>query len=301
MVSYVYDRLAQQPPLSLSLLSVADNAKKTLDSQRLQSITLTSPPASSKVSDILISAAETLLKTSFKDDTLATSLLFVYLAHTELLNTIPLISRAQRLPALTKELEQYLETKFLATLYRSLAAVVDCLPELEALPALVLDGRIFTLLLLDVLTSSSPLSDILGPSVFEATNALFAPLFSSSASDMTALRAHFPSESTTLPPVSASPKCTLLPFSNPTFNSHFTAVHVSESIQLTPASTINKLERDTVFDDDTVWEGPKPQLLTHQGAAPPVVLDARQRKKKDRKDQRYSASQYFDLVKPSEH
>jgi hypothetical protein len=223
----------------------------------------------------------------------STALLYLYLSHAFLLESIPLASRAQRLQAATKELSATLES-FLTGVYGSLTSAIDALPLDDTLPEIDLDGRLFFLLVLDALTcpTAPELSDLLGPTVFARVSTLWTNL-NPNPVDLSALRAAFPSESTELPPLAIKPLTTLLPFSNPVIDKHLTTVHVSTSEKDTPATTKNALADDTVFDDRTFWENPKPVLPTHLGGPAPVALDARARKKRDRKEQRFSASRSF--------
>lgn len=287
MISYVFDRTRKHRSSALPppILAATNAARVALDAATVSPLSPSSAPSSTSSSDLLAHAAQTFL--GVQSDTLSSSLLFIYLAHATLLDSIPLASRAQRLPTPSAELSTYLDTTFLPTLYQSLSAAIDALPLQSPFPALDLDGRLFFLLLLDTLVSSAPLSDILGPTAFEAVTAQWTTLGQSPV-DLTALRTRFSSESTTLPPLPAVEASTLLPFSNPVFDSHLSSVHVSVSDKETYASTPNKLDSDTVFDDKTYWHSPKPLLPTHQGGPAPVQLDARQRKKRDRKEQRYS-------------
>ena len=204
-------------------------------------------------------------------------------------STLPLAARAQLLPQGSPELEKYLESAFLPTLYKSLTASIDSLPDEDPLPALDLDGRIFFLLVLEVLGSHSPLSELLGPT-FAAVSAQWESLQLPPV-DLAALRAKFPSLTDVAAPAHpAAVATTVLPFSHPVFDAHLTTVHVSTSNAETAATTTSSLSSDTIFLDSTPWHAAKPVLPTHLGGPPPVQLDARERKKKDRKDQRYLAS-----------
>lgn len=285
MISFVYEKIHQHVSLLPSILLTADEAHELMNSKIVPAFRSISTPISSSQNDIIESASKSFLA-STSDDPLASSFLHLYLAHISLLSAIPLSSRAQILPKISEELTKYLTKEFLPKLYGCISQTVETLPALEALPFFDLDGRLFGLLMLEVLTSASPLSDILGPIIIDklATSFPSLPIL-----NLDLLRSKFPSESNQLPPLPPPKPSTLLPFSNETFNSHFTSVHVSISEALTPSSTINKLDRDTSFDDERVYVGPKPQLLSQHGTAPPVQLDARERKKRDRKEQRYMA------------
>lgn len=286
MISFVYEKFYRHSNSLLpSVLLAADEAHDLLNSKLVVHSEAISTPTSSSQNDILESASKSFLALT-SDDPLATSFLHLYLAHIALLSVTPLSSRAQILPKISEDLTNYLTKDFLPKLYNCISQTVETLPALEPLPFFDLDGRLFALLVLEVLTSSSPLSDILGPTIINSLSTSFPSL---PILNLELLRSKFPSESNELPPLSPIKPATLLPFSNETFNSHFTSVHVSTSEALTPSSTINKLDRDTSFDDERVYIGPKPQLLSQYGTAPPVQLDARERKKRDRKEQRYMA------------
>lgn len=288
MISYVFDRTRKHRSSALPppILAATNASREALDAATISPFSPASEPSSASSSDLLSNAAQTFL--GIQSDALSSSLLFIYLAHAALLDSIPLASRAQRLPTPSAELSTYLDTTFLPTLYQSLSATIDALPLQAPFPSLDLDGRLFFLLLLETLVSSAPLSDILGPTALETATAQWTAL-GQSPIDLSVLRTRFSSESTFLPPLPAVEASTLLPFSNPAFDSHLSGVHVSVSDKATNASTTNELDADTVFDDTTYWHSPKPLLPTHQGGPAPVQLDARQRKKRDRKEQRYSA------------
>lgn len=80
-----------------------------------------------------------------------------------------------------------------------------------------------------------------------------------------------------------------MPFSNPVFDAHLASVHVAVSEAPNSTSTPNRLSSE-IFSDTQHWHNAKPLLPTYQGGAPPPVLDARARKKAQRKEQRYMAS-----------
>lgn len=294
IVSYLFDRKRNHSAshLTPSIVAGIGLAREALDEAEAEWIKIDSVPASSSQLDILSHSASIFLaQPSVASDPLAASFLFVYLAHAALLETIPLAARAQLLPTASPGLEQYLETTFLPTLYKSVTASVDSLPEDDVVTSLDLDGRIFFLLLIDALTSETSFSDLLGPtfaSVSDQWAALAQPAF-----DVSTLRTAFPTPVLAPAPTSgaSSSETTLLPFSHPIFDAHLTGVHVSTSSAPTAGTTTtSSLSADTIFLDSTPWHAAKPVLPTHLGGPPPVQLDARERKKKDRRDQRYLAA-----------
>ncbi|KAL8287587.1 hypothetical protein RQP46_003445 [Phenoliferia psychrophenolica] len=291
VVSYLFDRKRNHSATHLtpSIFEAITAAREALAAAEPEWLEIESSPASSSQLDVLSHMSSIFLaQPTVAGDALAPTLLFLYLAHAALLETLPLAVRAQLVPKASAELEKYLESSFLPPLFKSLTASIDSLPDEDPLPALDLDGRIFFLLLLDVLASSSPISDLLGP-VFATVSAQWAALQLAPV-DLAPLRAQFPASDALVPSPPASTATTLLPFSHPVFDAHLTTVHVSTSSAPTAATTTSSLSADTIFLDSTPWHAAKPVLPTHLGGPPPVQLDARARKKRDRKDQRYLAS-----------
>lgn len=185
---------------------------------------------------------------------------------------------------------------FLGGFYSSLTAAVEELPESEAanpLAELDLDGRIFFLLLLEILNGSaepSALADLLGPNVASRLTSIWSSLSSAPSPDFASLRSALPNQSTDLPPLPESQtEPTVLPYTQSIFTQHLSSVHVSVAPDSTLATLPNKLKEDSVFADGRGWQNPKPALPTHLGGPAPVALDYRAKKKRDRKEQRFMA------------
>ncbi|GAA6028667.1 hypothetical protein JCM8097_007338 [Rhodosporidiobolus ruineniae] len=293
--AYFYDVVRGTPePLADNITAAIKASRAALDSGEAALPSVSSAPSSTSLDDILASAASTFLS-AHGDKPHAASLLYLYLAHILLLPTISLRARAQRIPEASKEAMAVLEP-FLAGFYASLTASVEALPEAEAanpLADLDLDGRIFFLLLLEVLNGSaepSSLGDLLGPDVASRLSSVWSGLSSAPSPDFASLRSALPNQSTELPPVPESPtEPTVLPYTQSIFNAHLSSVHVSVAPDSTLASLPNKLETDSVFSDEKGWFNPKPALPTHLGGPPPPTLDPREKKKRDRKEQRFMA------------
>jgi hypothetical protein len=290
--SYFYDVVkGSVEALPENIIAATESARSSLDSAKLATPTVSKAPSSSSLDDVLESAASTFLSISSSVPH-ASALLQLYLAHAYLLPTLPLRSRAQRIPKPSPELMAILEP-FLAIFYSSAAAAIDSLSSSETLPELDLDGRIFFLLLLEVLNSSQDapsFSDILGAETAGRLDALWSKLSPSSAPDFAALRSDIPSQSSELPEVpSAIVEPTVLEYDSPIFTAHLSSVNVSVAPDSTLATLSNRLEKDSVFDDERGWVNPKPTLPTHLGGPPPPVLDIREKRKRDRKDQRFMA------------
>ncbi|GAA5898544.1 hypothetical protein JCM6882_007811 [Rhodosporidiobolus microsporus] len=294
--AYFYDVVrGTAEALPENITAAVGAARSALSSGLAPLPAVSSAPASASLDDILSSAASTFLS-AHGDKANAASLLYLYLAHILLLPTLPLRSRAQRIPEASKEAIEALEP-FLGGFYASLTAAVEALPASEAsnpLADLDIDGRIFFLLLLEVVNSAvepSALGDLLGPSVATRLSSLWSGLSSAPAPDFSSLRAALPNQSTELPaPPAALTEPTVLPYTQSIFAEHLSTVHVSVSSDSTLASLPNKLEKESVFSDEKGWFNPKPALPTHLGGAPPPTLDAREKKKRDRKEQRFMAS-----------
>lgn len=218
------------------------------------------------------------------------TLLFLFVAHALLLPSIPLSARAQQITTPSENLTKTLES-FLSAIFSSLSSIIATLPSTDGLAAFDIDGRLFYLLVSQVLTAESELdlAALLGADVFARATALTSSV---GAPSLASFRSAFPSESNELVPLPATvAEPTLLPFSNSTFDKHLSSVHVSTAETETSATLANALvenDRDTRFDDASYWENPRPVLPTHLGGAAPVALDARARKKRDRKEQRFS-------------
>ncbi|GAA5972085.1 hypothetical protein JCM11641_002488 [Rhodosporidiobolus odoratus] len=293
--AYFYDIVrGTAAALPANVTAAVTASRAALESAKSSLPSVAAPPSSPGLVDVLSSAAATFLS-SFGDKPHAASLLYLYLAHILLLPTLSLRSRAQRIPEPSKEAMAALEP-FLSGFYASLTSAIEALPETEAanpLADLDLDGRIFFLLFLEILTTSAePASfgDLLGPAVSSQLSDLWASLSSAPSPDFALLRAALPNQSTDLPPVPQSlTEATVLPYTQSVFAEHLSSVHVSVSADETVASLPNKLEKDSAFTDERGWTNPKPVLPTHLGGAPPPVLDRREKKKRDRKEQRFMA------------
>ncbi|GAA5967019.1 hypothetical protein JCM21900_002356 [Sporobolomyces salmonicolor] len=293
--AYFYDVVrGEVDPLPANIVAATEAARASLEAAKPTLPAVSPAPASASLDDILQSAASTFLTTS-SNVPHASALLQLYLAHAYLLPTLSLRSRAQRIPTPSKELMAVLEP-FLSAFYSATAAAIEALPATEQTNPLAdfdLDGRIFLLLLLDVVTSSSDppaFADLLGPEVSSRLDSLWSKVSSSSSPDFAALRSALSNQSTDLPALSLpQTESTVLPYSSPIFTAHLSTVHVSVSAQSTLASLPNKLDRDSVFDDERGWTNPKPALPTHLGGPPPPVLDIREKRKRDRKEQRFMA------------
>ncbi|GAA5825082.1 hypothetical protein JCM11251_006092 [Rhodosporidiobolus azoricus] len=294
--AYFYDVVrGTAEALPANITFAVEAARSSLSSSLAPLPSVSSAPASASLDDLLSSAASTFLA-SHGDKPNAASLLYLYLAHILLLPTLPLRSRAQRIPQVSKEASEALEP-FLSGFYASLTAAVEALPASEAtnpLADLDIDGRIFFLLLLEVVNSStepSALGDLLGPSVVSRLSSLWSSLTSTSSPDFSSLRSALPNQSTELPsPPSTLTEPTVLPYTQSIFAAHLSSVHVSVAADSTLASLPNKLANESVFSDEKGWFNPKPALPTHLGGAPPPTLDYREKKKRDRKEQRFMAS-----------
>ncbi|GAA5961336.1 hypothetical protein JCM3765_004378 [Sporobolomyces pararoseus] len=290
--SYFYDVVkGSVEALPANITAATEAARSSLESAKLAIPSVSTPPSSSSLDDILESAASTFLSISSSVPH-ASALLKLYLAHAYLLPTLPLRSRAQRIRKPSAELMTILEP-FLAILYSSTAAAVDSLPSSETLPELDFDGRIFFLLLLEVLNSSqdSPVfTDLLGSEAASRLDTLWSKLSPPSSPDFAALRSAVPSQSTELPELPAAiTEPTVLEYDSPIFTAHLSDVNVSVAPDSTLATLKNQLEENSVFDDERGWVNPKPTLPTHLGGPPPPVLDIREKRKRDRKDQRFMA------------
>ncbi|GAA5999548.1 uncharacterized protein JCM10292_004219 [Rhodotorula paludigena] len=294
--AYFYDIVrGTVEALPANITAAVGAARETLDKALPALPAVSSAPASSSVDDILRSTAAAFLAdaSSPQDSTL----LYLYLSHIALLPTIPLRSRAQRIPAPSKELMAVLEP-FLAKFYASLTAAVEALPESDAqnpLAELDLDGRIFFLLLAEVLDNGDlapeKLGEFLGPEAASRVESLWSSVPSSPAKpDFGALRSSLPAQSTELPaPPADQTEPTVLPYTQSIFTEHLSSVKVSVSPESTIASLPNQLANESVFSDSRGWSNPRPALPTHLGGPPPPVLDYREKKKRDRKEQRFMA------------
>ena len=295
--SYFYDVVkGSVEPLPANITSATDAARSSLDSAKLALPSVSKPASSSSLDDILDSAASTFLSASSSIPH-ASALLQLYLAHAYLLPTLPLRSRAQRIPKPSAEIMTVLEP-FLAAFYSATGAAVDSLSDsTDALPELDFDGRIFFLLLLDVIASSQDapaFTDLLGSDAASRLDSLWSKLSPSAAPDFSALRSAIPSQSTDLPELPAPiVEDSVLEYDSPIFTAHLSSVNVSVNADSTlatlPNKLANKLDKESVFDDERGWVNPKPTLPTHLGGPPPPVLDLREKRKRDRKDQRFMA------------
>jgi hypothetical protein len=193
---------------------------------------------------------------------------------------------------MSSQLSEHLKSTFFPKFYAALEASVALVDDLFELD---LDGRIFAILLVEVVAGSSSLVEIVGPDMYEETVALWTALSSQSAvPDTAVITTQFPHDPTALipPPVSAPISATLLPFSDPSFDSHLSLVHVATSTSSTLGTTIqHQLPPTTVFDDTSKWHYAKPLLLTHLGSPPPpkVPLLGWQIRKKAKAEGRFMA------------
>ncbi|GAA6057212.1 hypothetical protein JCM3770_003263, partial [Rhodotorula araucariae] len=294
--SYFYDVVrGTVKPLPENITAAISAARSTLDSALPALPAVAAQPASANADDILRTAAATFIASS--PSAQESTLLYLYLSHALLLPSIPLRSRAQRIPQPSAELMSSVLEPFLAKFYASLTAAVDALPSSEAQNPLAdvdLDGRIFFILLAEVLNngdlSPEKLGDFLGPDVAARLESLWSSLSSAAKPDFGALRSAVPAQSNELPPLPAGlTEETVLPYTQSIFAEHLSSVKVAVAPDSTLATLPNKLVNDSVFSDERGWENPRPALPTHLGGPPPPALDYRAKKKRDRKEQRFMA------------
>ncbi|GAA5881820.1 hypothetical protein JCM3774_001290, partial [Rhodotorula dairenensis] len=294
--SYFYDVVrGTVPPLPSNVTTAVASARSALDEALPALPEIKDAPATASVEDVLRAAGSTFFAAANGTSAQDSALLYLYFSHVLLLPTVPLRSRAQRLPTLSKEVMVVLEP-FLTRVYASLTAAVEALPESERLNPLVdfdLDGRIFFLLLVEVLngeTSAASMGDFLGPEVASRLTTVWSSVTGAAEPDFAALRSGLPAQTGELAP--APEKITedsVLPYSSSIFTEHLATVKVTVAPDSTLASLPNKLASESVFSDERGWSNPKPALPTHLGGAPPPVLDYRAKKKRDRKEQRFMA------------
>ncbi|ORY65665.1 hypothetical protein BCR35DRAFT_354923, partial [Leucosporidium creatinivorum] len=292
VMTYLYNPERYYLPASISL--AGENALAALAAATPAAIE-GAAPASSSLEDVLKSAASSFIASSTPSAS-TSALLYLFLSHALLLPTIPLSSRAQRISLPSTTLSTTLES-FLTPFYASLTSSISALPLDNSVEQVDIDGRVFYLLLLEVLSSTEQnVADLLGPTVFTQVSALWTSLGQSPV-DFTALKSSLGSDLTTTTlspplPTQSSTEATpsVLPFNNPTIDPYLTSVHVSSSPAPTTASIENVLEGQSNLGDEPYWENPKPVLPTHLGGPPPAALDARARKKRDRKEQRFMAA-----------
>ncbi|KAK4047372.1 hypothetical protein OIV83_005419 [Microbotryomycetes sp. JL201] len=240
--------------------------------------------AGSTPADLLIAA----VKGFNAEDAQDAALLYLFVAHTSLLETLPLNVRAQTVPKPSEALMAKIDS-FVARVYPLLSAVVASVSLKDVLADFDIDGRIFYLLVTDIVAQKGELVDLLGPTVASKLQEVWANT-GLSVPDFSALRSAFPSETSEHPPAPEATAETLLPVSNEVVDDYLKDVRVSISDASTEATIKSKLPSGTRFDDDSYWENPKPVLPTQLGSAPPVALDRRAKKKRDRQEQRFMAA-----------
>ncbi|GAA5927004.1 uncharacterized protein JCM15063_000429 [Sporobolomyces koalae] len=293
--SYFYDVVkGSVEALPANITAATDAAKSSLENAKLAQPQIAQPPASASLDDILGAAAAAFLASSSSVPH-ASALLQLYLAHAYLVPSLPLRSRAQRIPKPSSEAMAVLEP-FLAAFYSAVAAAIDALPASESadpLSELDFDGRIFFLLFVELISSSQDapvFSDLLGAEVAGRLDSTWSKLSPASAPDFAALRSAVPSQSTDLPEAPSSTiEPTVLEYDSPIFSAHLSSVNVSVAADSTLATLPSKLDKKSAFDDERGWINPKPTLPTHLGGPPAPVLDLREKRKRDRKEQRFMA------------
>lgn len=271
-----------------------------ISAQRDQHLLSTVPiptPASSKFDDILTNAANVFLSLPVLS-AIDRALLYVYLAHVPFVRSLSLATRAQPLRSVSSALSSHLSTSFLPKLQTALSKSVEMLDiSTGSNGDYDIDERLFTLLLIELAVSSSPsLESLLGPTVHAEAERLWSTLSSRPASlDLSIISAHFPHDPSALAPIpvpTAESNYTLLPFSNPSFDPHFSLVNVATSSSTSAKAMMpNRLPSSTVFSDATPWHYAKPLLLTHLGSPPPpkVPLLGWQIRKKARQEGKFMA------------
>ncbi|KAK4055914.1 hypothetical protein OIO90_003171 [Microbotryomycetes sp. JL221] len=262
--------------------AAAQEAQNTLDNAlpQLQALEV----AGTTPSDLLAAA----LNAFSPSDEQERALLYLFTAHALLVETIPLASRAQTIPPPSKELLTKLDS-FGSKLYPLLSAAVASTSIKDALEDFDVDGRLFYLLVNNVLTGGVDLADSIGATIHDKVEQLWAKTGHSKA-DIAVLRSAFPSETSEHPPAAAAEEDTLLPVNNEVVDKYLKDVRVSVSDDASAATITSKLPSNTRFDDETFWENPKPVLPTQLGTAPPPNLDPRQKKKRARQEQRFMAA-----------
>lgn len=279
--------------LEPSLLEAIESAQENLDAATFTlpsvEVALSSfdPPAT--LDSFLVAFAKTLLSSSPATTEDQKALLYLYIIHILILPSLSLPSRAQ--PPLPPNAT--LTSTFLAQVLAALGAVLaneELAPD-DILKEVDLDGAIFVRLVQEAaVLESSDGAEVVCKLVGEVVQKRVAAIWSLVLPNDSA--PSFSLLSSLVPPfvptsTSSLPANSLLPFSEPTFTPLLSSLKVVEDEDDSPASMPSALPRSSAFSDGPAWVGPKPALPTHLGGAPPVQLTPRERKKRDRKDQRF--------------
>ncbi|KAF7347281.1 hypothetical protein MVEN_01483200 [Mycena venus] len=268
--------------LSKCLFHTADRARFALDAEvaihiptqaltRLLSTEVRSTPKLSRMVEFSRTAVQN-LRTDFLHE-----LVFLFLLHAAVLPELSLLERAQPSQMLRPDLMHLLSNLFLPDIF----FLVSHLP-------FDIDGRVF-LSLISIITThpSHTLPDIVGPLAYEEVHAVWTHLSLPIPHFSTFRRryAHAQTNTVAVLPKAARPY-QLLPFNHQVFDFNSVVLPDTSVEEEIPISS-SHLNFGIPFSDTKHWHNTRSILPSHLGGEDHKVLDARQRRRENRSNQRF--------------
>ncbi|KAJ7492020.1 hypothetical protein FB451DRAFT_514183 [Mycena latifolia] len=288
IMSFIFQEAYQrdQQPLFENIIHAVGQAKFSLDAE----IARHNPASYHSVSRLSVefsSTPEHLRMIEFSqrviqlESDFLLELLYIFLSHAAILPELSLLERAQPCSSLSRDL-----MILLSNLLPDILFVGSPLP-------FDIDGRIFVALVSTVITHpAQAFPDIIGPTAYEATQAVWDHL-SLPTPDFTALRARYaPVHATTIfgETAASTSGYKLLPFNHQIFNSALLPDTPIADEEETPTSAA-RLDFGVPFSDTKHWHNSKSILPSHLGGdVEKKVVDERQRRRQNRSNQRFMAA-----------
>ncbi|CCM02168.1 uncharacterized protein FIBRA_04246 [Fibroporia radiculosa] len=231
------------------------------------------------------SFVQKMLSSHFLGHAFRQELLYLFLAHLLVVPTLSIRVRARQIDGLDGDLSRILLESFLPSAFISLEGL--CTQR-----RVDIDGRVFVALL--QFSAAHPdvsLTELLGQSIGQQLDAIWsAQNLPPVDIKILAKRLRSIEGVSQQRVVSRRPHLGLLPFSHPVFDKHLASVHVG--VENTDADVRQlRLQFNTVFNDVYHWHNSRRSILPpHLGGEEFHPMDAKQRFRKLRSDQRFMAS-----------
>lgn len=217
-------------------------------------------------------------------DTIPPALLFLFVAHSLLLEDLSLQNRAQPNQPLHPALSSLLNRRVLPSLFSHLVNTAH-----SATHFIPIDGRIFISLLAFVAnTPEKPLSSVLGSDVLERATEIWNKAGAPSI-DIPKFFSEFPCELNAPPRSSSLTPFALLPFSNETLDPLLGDLASLSTVETDSPEVISRFVTNTIFSDNRHWHSGRSILPHHLGGDSGQPLDAKQRYRRLKSNQRFMA------------
>lgn len=239
--------------------------------------------------DFCLTKVAQLYQASPAAETAPIELLFSFIVHCILLESLSAAERARHLVELHPQLINICLNSFLPEILVDTGIVVSLYDTFFDV-----DGRIWLALVAFLMEKQSlPMEEILGCTVFNRIEAIWSSLQLPSV-DFGALSTRFPSPPLSLMRTETAPEpLRLLPFSNDVFNKELSAVHVTVEDDVDEeAETAPQFDfgQGILFADTQHWHNNHAILPKYLGGEDPKPIDEKQRRRTLKWEQRFMAT-----------